>query len=105
MPNKPEMETRTVEELREDAAALVKRVATTKQPVRIAAEGLPPVVLLDEDTYDWYIHLINLGKMLNEGMEDIRQGRTIPLEDFLREFPDAKKVPGRSVRRGPRGRS
>ena len=34
MPNKPEMETRSVEDLQNDAAAIVKQVAKTKQPIR-----------------------------------------------------------------------
>src|SRR5437016_3535028 len=96
MPNKPKMETRSAKDLQADAAALVKQVGETRQPIRIKTNGHPPVVILDEETYDYYIHLINLGRLLNEGMEDIRLGRTIPLEEFLREFEDAKKIPRRS---------
>ena|SRR5947208_339998 len=98
MPNKPKMETLSAKDLQNDASALVKQVGDTKQPIRIKANGHPPVVILDEETYDHYIHLINLGRLLNQGMEHIRQGRTIPLEGFLREFEDAKKIPRRSNR-------
>jgi prevent-host-death family protein len=94
MPNKPNMETRSIADLQNDAAALVKQVGKTKQPIRIKAKGQPPVVLLDEDTYDSYIHLINLNRLINEGMEDVRAGRTRPLEKFLREFAHAKKIQG-----------
>jgi PHD/YefM family antitoxin component YafN of YafNO toxin-antitoxin module len=83
MPNKPVMETHSVQELQNDAPAIVKRVGELKKPVRIKRRGSPPVVVVDEDTYDWYIHLINLGRLLNEGMEDVRLGRTRPLEEFL----------------------
>jgi PHD/YefM family antitoxin component YafN of YafNO toxin-antitoxin module len=100
MPNKPNMETLSVKDLRCDAGALVKQVGETKQPIRIKANGHPPVVVLDEDTYDWYIHLINLGRLLNEGMEDVRLGRTQPIEEFFREFEDARKIPRR---RKPKG--
>jgi PHD/YefM family antitoxin component YafN of YafNO toxin-antitoxin module len=92
MPTKPNMTTHSVKDLQVDAAALIKHVGETRQPIRIKANGHPPVVVLDEETYDHYIHLINLGKLLNEGLEDVRQGRTRPLEEFLREFEDAKKI-------------
>jgi prevent-host-death family protein len=101
MPNKPEMETHSVKDLQNDAAALVKQVGETKQPIRIKANGQPPVVVVDEDTYDYYIHLINLGRLLNEGMEDVRLGRTRPLEEFLREFEDARKIPRKSKPKSP----
>jgi PHD/YefM family antitoxin component YafN of YafNO toxin-antitoxin module len=92
MPNKPEMETRSVKDLQNDAAALVKQVGETKQPIRIKGKGQPPVVLLDEDTYDWYIHLINFNRLLNEGEADIRAGRTRPVEEFFKEQRRARRV-------------
>jgi PHD/YefM family antitoxin component YafN of YafNO toxin-antitoxin module len=104
MPNKPNLVTHSVKELQSDAAALVKQVGETKQPIRVKANGQPPVVVLDEDTYDYYIHLINLGRLLNEGMEDVRLGRTRPLEEFLREFEDANKIPRRGKRQSSAGR-
>jgi PHD/YefM family antitoxin component YafN of YafNO toxin-antitoxin module len=97
MPNKPVMETHSVKDLQNDAAALVKQVGETKEPIRIKANGQPPVVVLAEDTYDYYIHLINLGRLLNEGIEDVRLGRTRPLEEFLREF-EQKKVHAENLR-------
>ncbi len=104
MPNKPKMETHSAKDLQNDASALVKQVGETKQPIRIKANGHPPVVILDEETYDYYIHLINLGRLLNEGMEGIRQGQARPLEEFLREFEDANKIPRRSSRSRARRR-
>jgi PHD/YefM family antitoxin component YafN of YafNO toxin-antitoxin module len=92
MPNKPNMETRSVEDLQREAPALVKQVAETKQPIRIQVPGQPPVVLLDEDTYDSYIHLINLSRLINEGEADIRAGRVRPFEEFFKEFLHGKRV-------------
>jgi PHD/YefM family antitoxin component YafN of YafNO toxin-antitoxin module len=100
MPTKPEMETRTVEELQRDAAALVRGVAETRQPVRIAADGQPPVVLLDEATYDWYIHLINLSRALNAGMADVREGRVQPLDEFFEELERAQDIPSPARSKG-----
>jgi PHD/YefM family antitoxin component YafN of YafNO toxin-antitoxin module len=105
MLNKRNLITHSVKDLQNDAAALVKQVGETKQPIRIKANGQPPVVVLDESTYDYYIHLINLGQLLNEGMEDVRLGRTRPLEEFLREFEDANKIPRGRKRRSSAGRA
>lgn len=94
------LDTRSVEELRQGATEIVRRVAQTRRPVAIQAEGQPPVVLLDLETYEHQLHLINLARLLLEGMEDVRAGRTRPLEEFLREFADAEEIPGRNLRSG-----
>ena len=93
MPNKPNMETHSVADLQRDAAELVKQVAQSKQPVRVQAEGEPPVVLLDEATYDYYLHLINLTRLINEGEADVRAGRTRPMEEFIEELSRGNKAP------------
>jgi prevent-host-death family protein len=92
MPNKPELETHSVKDLQNDAAALVKQVGETKQPICIKVKGQPPVVLLDEDTYDWYIHLIDFNRLRNEGEADIRAGRTRPAEEFFKELRRARRI-------------
>jgi prevent-host-death family protein len=100
MPTKPEMETRTVADLQRDAAALVRAVAETRQPVRIAVDGQPPVVLLDEATYDWYIHLINFGRLMAEAEADVAAGRTRPAEEFFQEFFREKGISDRPRSKG-----
>jgi prevent-host-death family protein len=100
MPNKPKLATQTVNDLQRDAAAIVKRVGETKQPIRITANGQPPVVVLDEDTYDYYIHLINLSRLIMEGLADASAKRARPLDEFLKEFADAKGIPSGDLRGG-----
>jgi PHD/YefM family antitoxin component YafN of YafNO toxin-antitoxin module len=92
MPNKPNMETRSVEELVENALALVKQVGASKQPIQITAKGQQPVILIDRETYDDQLHLIELACQLMKGMVDIGAGRTKPLEEFIDEFADAKGI-------------
>lgn len=94
---------KTVEDLESAPRALLKQVRRTGRPVVIAEAGKPTTVMLPAERYEWIVHLLNLSRMLNEAEEDVREGRTRPLEEFIRELEDEGKLP-RGNRKSRRSR-
>ena len=89
----PSHAVKTVTELRKNLRAVVRQVHRTGRPVVITVNGKPDVVLVDADAYEKRTHEFVLAKLLAEGEEDIRQGRTRPAREFLEEFKRVRKIP------------
>jgi prevent-host-death family protein len=77
---------KTVEDLENAPRDLLEQAQRSGRPVIIAEAGKPAVVLLTAERYEWLIHLVNLSRMLNEGMEDVRAGRVRPAEEVFKEL-------------------
>ena len=71
---------------------LLENVGTSDSPVRITLEGHPSVVLLSEEEYESLIETLEilsdpeLVKSIEEGMRDVKAGRTIPWEKVKKEL-------------------
>ncbi len=77
---------KTVEDLEADPRALLEQAQRTRRPIVIAEAGKPAVVMLTAERYEWLVHLVNFSRLINEGEKSIREGGTIPLEDFIRDM-------------------
>jgi prevent-host-death family protein len=82
---------KTVEDLVNNPRGLLEQAQRNGRPVVIAEAGKPAVVLLKAERYEWLIHLLNLNKLLNEGIDDVLAGRTIPAEQVFKELGVGKK--------------
>jgi prevent-host-death family protein len=89
---------KTVDELRQDPEAILTQVRNTGRPVVITHDGKPGAVMLPVEAFERLIHTVNLARLLAEGQEDLRAGRTQPLEEWMKEFERANKLPGRNRR-------
>ena len=90
---------KTTEELAHDPRLLLRQLETTGRSLVITDEGKPKGVLMSVDVFEQLIHNLNLGRLLLEAEEDIRKGRTQPLDDWYKEFQRANAIPGRNQRR------
>jgi prevent-host-death family protein len=82
---------KTVEDLVNDPRGLLKQARRNGRPVVIAEGGKPAVVMLKAERYEWLVHLVNLNKLLNEGVEDVLAGRVKPAEQVFRELGLGRK--------------
>ena len=64
--------------LKSHAADILKHINETRRPVVITQNGEPKAVLQDPDSYDKMRNAIGLLKLISQGEEDIKQGRTKP---------------------------
>ena len=75
--------------LKSHAADILKQINETHRPVVITQNGEPKAVLQDPESYDNMRKAIGLLKLLSQGEEDIKQGRTKTQD---RVFSDIEKL-------------
>ena len=72
--------------LKSHAADILKQINETRRPVVITQNGEPRAVVQDPDSYDRMRNAIGLLKIISQGEEDIKQGRTIPQEKVFKKI-------------------
>jgi len=74
-----------ITDLRQDAAAALKRVKTSKQPVVITQRGRAAAVLLSIEEYERGEHERQLLRLLARGEQEIATGKGFDLDTVLAE--------------------
>ena len=74
-----------VTDLRQDAAAVLKRVCRSKEPVIITQRGRAAAVLLSAEVYQQAEHERQLLRLLARGEKEIAEGKGYDLETVLTE--------------------
>lgn len=72
--------------LKSHAADILKQINDTHRPVVITQNGEPRAVLQDPENYDNMRKAIGLLKLISQGEEDIRQGRTKNQERVFKDM-------------------
>jgi len=72
--------------LKSHAADILKQINDTRRPVVITQNGEPRAVLQDPESYDNMRKAIGLLKLISQGEEDLRQGKTKPQEQVFKEM-------------------
>lgn len=62
--------------LKSHAADILRQINETHRPIVITQNGEPKAVVQDPDSYDNMRNAIGLLKLISQGEEDIKQGRT-----------------------------
>jgi prevent-host-death family protein len=88
----PTEDIRTIAELQAEPLSLVKQVRKTGRPVIITSKGKADVIMMDAALFEKRLKLVNLARLLAEGEDDIRAGRTTPAREFFDELRREKKV-------------
>ena len=76
---------RPVTFLKNRAADLLAQVNETHRPVVITQNGEPRAVLQDRESYERMRRAIGMLKLLAQGEEDVRAGRTVPQREVFRQ--------------------
>ena len=74
-----------VTDLRQDAAAALKRVRATKQPLVITQRGRAAAVMISIEAYERAEHERQILRVLVRGEREIRGGKGHDLDDVLEE--------------------
>ena len=74
---------RPITYLKNRTADLLEQVNQTRRPVVITQNGEPRGVLQDPDSYERMRRAIGLLKLIAQGEEDIRSGRTLPQHEVF----------------------
>lgn len=83
MPRVPDI--MPVTDLRQDAAAALKRVRSSKQPLVITQRGRAVAVMLSIEAFERAEHERQLLRLLARGEKEIAAGEGYKLDDVLRE--------------------
>ncbi len=86
MPKLPEVI--PVTDLRQDAAAALRKVRSSKQPLVITQRGRATAVMLSIEAFEQGEHERQLLRLLARGEREIAAGRGHDLEAVLREADD-----------------
>jgi len=72
--------------LKAHTADILKQINETHRPIIITQNGEPKAVVQDPTTYDNMMNAIGILKLVSQGEEDIKQGRTKPQEEVFNEI-------------------
>ena len=84
-----------VTDLRQDAAAALERVRTSKQPVVITQRGRAAAVLLSMEEYERGEHERQLLRLIARGQKEIAAGKGFDLDTVL---ADADAILGKATK-------
>ena len=82
---------RPVTYLKSRAAAMLTQINETHRPVIITQNGEPRAVLQDPESYERMRSAIGLMKLLAQGEEDVRSGRTSRQEAVFKRLRNKLK--------------
>lgn len=74
-----------VTDLRQDAAAILKRVRSSQQPLIITQRGRAAAVMLSVEAYERVTHEQQLLRLLARGEQEIAAGTGYDLDEVLAE--------------------
>lgn len=74
-----------ITDLRQDATAVVKRVATSREPLVITQRGRAAVVMVSLEAYEHSQHELELLRILARGEKEIEAGKGYELGEVLAE--------------------
>lgn len=77
---------KSVSELKKKTRRIFEQLHRTGRPVIITVNGKPDVVLLDAVVFEKKLKALNLGLLLTRAETDVKEDRTRPARDFLKEL-------------------
>lgn len=74
-----------ITDLRQDATAIIKRVAASREPLVITQRGRAAAVMVSTETYEHSQHELELLRLLARGEKEIEAGKGYDLDAVLAE--------------------
>ncbi|MBI5142346.1 MAG: type II toxin-antitoxin system Phd/YefM family antitoxin [Nitrospirae bacterium] len=72
--------------LKSHAADILKQINDTHRPIVITQNGEPRAVVQDPDSYDNMRNAIGILKLISQGEEEVRQGRSREQEEVFQDI-------------------
>ncbi len=83
---------KSVSDLKKKTHQIFEQLHRTGRPVVVTVNGKPDVVLLDAAVFERTLKTANLGRLLAEAENEVKEGTTRPARDFLKEFKQSAKI-------------
>ena len=77
---------KSVSELKRKTHEIFEQLHRTGRPIVVTVNGKPDVVLLGARVFEKKLKALNLGVLLAEAEADVKEGRTRPAREFLKEL-------------------
>ncbi len=77
--------------LKANAAELLKQINETRRPVIITQNGEPRAVLQDPESYENMRNAIGILKLISQGEEDVKNGKSKAQQDVFAEIEKTLK--------------
>jgi len=74
-----------ITDLRQDATAIIKRVAASREPLVITQRGRAAAVMVSMEAYEHSQHELELLRLLARGEKEIKAGKGFALDAVLAE--------------------
>ena len=74
-----------ITDLRQDATAIIKRVAASREPLVITQRGRAAAVMVSMEAYEHFQHELELLRLLARGEKEIEAGKGYDLDAVLAE--------------------
>ena len=84
---------KSVSDLKKKTNEIFKQLHRTGRPVIVTVNGKPDAVLLDVKVFEQKMKALNMAAFLAESEFDVKEGRTRPARDFLKELKARAKAP------------
>ena len=83
---------KTVSDLKKKTNEIFKQMHRTGRPIIVTVNGKPDAVLIDAEVFEKKLKALNLGMLLVEAETAVKEGRTRPARDFLKELKKSAKA-------------
>lgn len=83
---------KTVSDLKANTGDIFKQLHRTGRPIIVTVNGKPDVVLIDVGVFEKKLKALNMSALIALAETDVRERRTRPAREFLKELRRSAKV-------------
>jgi len=83
---------KSVSDLKKKTNEIFKQLHQTGRPIIVTVNGKPDAVLLDVEVFEKKLQSLNLAALLAQAETEVKEKRTRPAQDFLKELKGNAKV-------------
>lgn len=83
---------KTVSDLKKKTGDVFKQLHRTGRPIIVTVNGKPDAVLINVEVFEKKLKALNLSALIAEAETDVKERRTRPAREFLKELKRSAKA-------------
>ena len=83
---------KTVTDLKKKTGDVFKQLHRTGRPIIVTVNGKPDAVLINVEVFEKKLKALNLSALIAEAETDVKERRTRPVREFLKELKRSAKA-------------
>jgi len=83
---------KTVSDLKKKTGDVFKQLHRTGRPIIVTVNGKPDAVLINVEVFEKKLKALNLSALIAEAEIDVKERRTRPVREFLKELKRSAKA-------------